>query len=137
MSYALRIREFWTMKMNAMQFTITRVVCDFFPKAKSKLAVECCCRLNFFDLLNKEVICHVTFWEDTRHLKRAVILINLEALQPESIYKSLYKYLVLTVYTFFMNGDFCMETRLVCFLVSTYLFPTTKLTWYHFWHFFF
>ena len=26
-----------------------------------------------------------------------------------------------------------METRLVCFLVSEYLFPTTKLTWYHFW----
>ena len=39
--------------------------------------------------------------------------------------------------TFFINGDFCMETRLACFLVSEYLFPTTKLTWYHFLHFFF
>ena len=37
----------------------------------------------------------------------------------------------------FINGDFCMETKLVCFLVSEYLFLTTKLTWYHFWHFFF
>ena len=28
----------------------------------------------------------------------------------------------------FINGDFCMQTRLVCFLVSQCLFPTTKLT---------
>ena len=27
---------------------------------------------------------------------------------------------------FFKNGGFCTETRLVCFLVGQYLFPTTK-----------
>ena len=36
--------------------------------------------------------------------------------------------LMLMVQTFFINGDFCMKTRLVCFFVSQHLFPTTKLT---------
>ena len=32
----------------------------------------------------------------------------------------------------FINGDFCTETRFVCFLVGQYLFSTIKLTWCHF-----
>ena len=32
---------------------------------------------------------------------------------------------------FFINGDFGTETRLVYFLVSHYLFPTTKLTCFY------
>ena len=35
------------------------------------------------------------------------------------------------VQTFFINGDFGTETRLVCFLVGQYLFPTTKLTCFY------
>ena len=35
------------------------------------------------------------------------------------------------LYTFFINGDFGTETRLVCFLVDQYLFPTTKLTCFY------
>ena len=40
-------------------------------------------------------------------------------------------YVSIIVQTFFINGDFGTETRLVCFLVGQYLFPTTKLTCFY------
>ena len=35
------------------------------------------------------------------------------------------------ILTFFINGDFGRETRLVCFLAGQYMFPTTKVTCFY------